>query len=126
MRIMIQQERSVKEYKRRFDSDLRHIKITLMRKKRSLHYDQWKNLVNETKKTILENPSEFFCRELPSSEIITLAIEKVFEDFFIDQKIRAVQNNKVIQKENNQIVDRPVYNWITRVIFKDIRCKKGN
>lgn len=87
-------DRKVKAYKRKFDRELRHIKVLFMIKKRSLPDQQWINFVFETKAAILENPEEFFCFELPDKKITKAAIEEVFEGFFTDQKIRDTQRRR--------------------------------
>lgn len=95
-------EGQVKAYKRKFDRDLRHIKVLFMKKKNAMPREEWVNFIHETKACILENPEEFFNFRLPSKEVVHAAIEQVFEGFFIDQKIRDNQRSRVIKKEDDQ------------------------
>lgn len=88
-------EKVVKAYKRKFDSALKHIKVILLLKKKTLPYEEWLLLVHQTKSAMINDPSEFWCGELPSSEITTEAIEKVFEGFSADLRSRNAQNRNV-------------------------------
>lgn len=86
--------------------------VILMQKKRSLTADQWRNLVNETKTSLLKNLDDFFCGELPPSETTTDLVEEVFKNFLMDLKIRSIQRKIVIPKENADNGERPKYTWI--------------
>jgi hypothetical protein len=88
------EDQRVKAYKRKFDRALRHIKVLLLRKKEEMTMEEWEAFVNETKVTILNNPHDFFCFDLPIREVTTAAITQVFEGFAQDQKIRAVQSGQ--------------------------------
>jgi len=84
-------EPSVKTYKRRFDRELKHIKLILTRERVRLPVDEWLELVEQTRQSILASPTEYFCEELPAEAIFNTAIEQVFAGFLEDQRIRAVQ-----------------------------------
>jgi hypothetical protein len=88
-----EEDKRIKAYKRKFDRALRHIKVLLLSKKEEMKAEEWESFVAETKLTILRNPGEFFCFELPLREITTAAIVQVFEGFAQDQKIRSIQSN---------------------------------
>ena len=92
------EDRRVKAYKRKFDRALRHIKVLLLHKKQEMTLEEWENFVSETKMTILKNPGEFFCFELPGRDVTNAAIIQVFEGFAQDQKIRAIQSNQFFLK----------------------------
>lgn len=89
-----EEDKRIKAYKRKFDRALRHIKVLLLNKKEEMTTEEWEALVMETKLTVLKNPGEFFCFDLPMKEITNAAILQVFEGFAHDQKIRAIQSNQ--------------------------------
>lgn len=84
----------VKTYKRRFDRELKHIKLILTRERIRLPVDEWLQLVAETRQSILDAPEEYFCEELPAEAVFCTAIEQVFAGFLEDQRIRAVQTGR--------------------------------
>ena len=86
-------EKMIETYKRKFDRDLKHIKIILTSERRRLPYSQWLDLVHETREIILRSPEDFFCYELPSKTILSAAIAKIFVSFLKDQRIREVQSS---------------------------------
>lgn len=90
-------DRKVKAYKRKFDRDLRHIKVLFMKNKAVMSHQQWVDFIHETKASILENPEAFFSFELPPRKIMIEALELVFDGFFVDQKIRDTQQSKVVK-----------------------------
>ena len=92
------EDQRIKAYKRKFDRALRHVKVLLVRKKEEMTTEEWEALVMETKLTILKNPEEFFCFDLPIREVTNAAILQVFEGFAQDQKIRAIQSNQFYLK----------------------------
>lgn len=87
-------EPSIKTYKRRFDRELKHIKLILTRERIRLPVEEWLQLVEETRQSILDAPGEYFCEELPPEPVLTTAIEHVFAGFLEDQRIRAVQTTR--------------------------------
>ena len=91
-------EPSVKIYKRKFDRELRHIKLILANKRHELNINEWLDLVQETKQSIINSPNEFFCMELPSETIFHAALEKVFEGFLADQRLLAIQTPRPFDK----------------------------
>ena len=87
-----EQIKKIKSYKRKFDTNLKHIKIILLTYKKSLPHKEWEALVSETKDCILNYPHDFFGPNLPDKFILKLAIAEVFEGFLKDLRIRDVQN----------------------------------
>lgn len=83
-------EYTVQFYKRKFDRELRHVKAALMLKKGAMTKPMWVRYVMATKKNILTNPSSFL-RSVPEEKILKSAIDKVFQGFMEDQKIRDAQ-----------------------------------
>jgi hypothetical protein len=83
-------EFSINTYKRKFDRELRHVKVILMSQKNAMTKHAWIRLVMATKKSILTSPENYF-RSIPEHEIYRLAIDKVFKGFLDDQKIRDAQ-----------------------------------
>ena len=83
-------EEVVKEYKKIYDRELRHIKVMMMSKKSTMPKNVWLNFVASTKQSILNNPHNFV-RSIPDKQTFTEAIELVFHGFLEDQKIRDVQ-----------------------------------
>jgi hypothetical protein len=80
----------VKEYKKIYDRELRHLKVMMMAKKNTMQKAAWLNFVSLTKESILKNP-ENFVRPIPDQRLFSDAIEQVFQGFLADQKIRDVQ-----------------------------------
>jgi len=87
-------EPGIKTLKRRFDRDLRHIKIILTHARHDLSVKEWLSLVQETKESILNYPEDYFCTELPPRSLLAEAIEKVFDGFLEDQRLLALQTSK--------------------------------
>jgi hypothetical protein len=87
-------EPSIQTYKKKFDRDLRHIKIILAHERHAMPVKEWLRLVHETKESILNFPEEFFCSELPARDLYSAAIEKVFAGFLEDQRLLAMQTSK--------------------------------
>ena len=84
-------EPSINAQKRKFDRELRHIKLILAHNRHHLNINEWLELVQQTKHSILNNPGDFFCMALPSGPVFHAAIEKVFECFLQDQRLLAIQ-----------------------------------
>ncbi|HEY0742098.1 MAG TPA: hypothetical protein VGD40_11580 [Chryseosolibacter sp.] len=85
-----QREFSVNAYKRKFDRELRHVKVILMAQKNAMTKHAWIRFVFATKKSITANPENYF-KSIPDKEIFQQAIDKVFQGFLDDQKIRDAQ-----------------------------------
>lgn len=85
---------SVKTYKRKFDKDLKHIKIILVGERRRLSIGEWLDLVRKTHEWMHNEPEHFFGGGLPPEEILHEAIDMVFQDFLEDQRLLANQTNK--------------------------------
>lgn len=85
---------SIKTYKKRFDRDLKHIKIILSQKRREIAVSDWLGLVQETKESILKHPEEYFCSDVPSTSIYFEVIDQVFAGFLEDQRLLALQTSK--------------------------------
>jgi hypothetical protein len=83
-------EFSINAYKRKFDRELRHVKVILMAQKNQMTKAAWIRFVMATRKSILINPETYF-RSIPEKEIFIQAIDKVFKGFLDDQKIRDAQ-----------------------------------
>ncbi len=81
---------SVNTYKRKFDRELRHIKVILMSQKHTMTRHAWIRFVFATKKSIVANPENYF-KSIPDKEIFNKALDKVFQGFLDDQKIRDAQ-----------------------------------
>lgn len=80
-----------KKYKRKLDSELRHVKLILTKERSQLPVKEWLELVDETKHSILSKPEEYFSFELPPQPVLVSVIEQVFLGFLEDQRLRAVQ-----------------------------------
>jgi hypothetical protein len=78
-------------FKRRFDTALRHVKLILMFYRGAIPNDDWTNLLNQTKQSIIQNPRDFFGDNIPPAEITTEAINQVFDGFMHDIRIRRIQ-----------------------------------
>jgi hypothetical protein len=100
-RSLNQEDKIVKSYKRKFDRALRHVKVSLIHKKDEMPPSEWEVLVSKTILSVLNNPEEFFCFELPAPELTTAAIVQVFEGFRQDQKVRAIQSNQLVSRNLN-------------------------
>jgi hypothetical protein len=87
-------EEKIKIYKRKFDAELRHVKVILLSNKSTMEHHEWIRLVLSVKRSIKANPKDFFCIELPIPEIAMQAIDRVFDGFFEDQRIRKLQQGK--------------------------------
>ena len=87
-------EPSVRTYKRRFDRELKHIKLILTRERLRLPVDEWLTLVEDTRQSILDRPEDYLGTELPPPAILATAIEQVFAGFLEDQRLRAVQTGR--------------------------------
>jgi hypothetical protein len=83
-------EFSVDNYKRKFDRELRHVKVILMSQKNAMTKHEWIRLVMATKKSILASPETYFA-STPEQTVFKQAIDKVFKGFLDDQKIRDAQ-----------------------------------
>ena len=83
-------EYSVSTYKRKFDRELRQVKVGMMSQKNNMTKHAWIRLVLATKKSILANPENYF-RSVPQKDVFKQAIDKVFKGFLDDQKIRDAQ-----------------------------------
>jgi hypothetical protein len=81
---------TINAYKRKFDRELRDIKVMMMSHKNSMTKHAWIRLVMATKKSIMANPENFF-RNVPEPHILKEALDKVFQGFLDDQKIRDAQ-----------------------------------
>ena len=85
-------EESLKTCKRKFDKQLRHIKVILAQKRHQLTVKEWLTLVYETRSSILKSPEDFLCGTLPPPKLLSAAIERVFSDFVEDQRLLANQS----------------------------------
>jgi hypothetical protein len=90
-------EPSLKTYKKKFDRELRHIKIILAHERHNMPVKEWLHLVYETKASILDSPDEFFCCDLPLPSSFRSAIEKVFDGFLEDQRLLALQTSRTFR-----------------------------
>jgi hypothetical protein len=78
-------------FKRKFDSLLRHIKLILINYQSTLPNEEWVKLIYETRESIKFHPEEYLGPDLPSQEIVSAAINQVFEGFLRDIHLRKVQ-----------------------------------
>lgn len=83
-------ENNINLYKRKLDRELRHVKVILMRQKSSMVRHEWIRFVMATKRSI-QADAENFLRSVPDPEIRKSAIDRVFQGFLDDQKIRDAQ-----------------------------------
>jgi hypothetical protein len=90
-------ELRVKEYKRKFDGHLRHVKAILMVYKRYLPKEDWQKLVDQTILCIHQYPEDFFGADVPDQRILKQAIDAVFHGFLTDIHVREVQRLKKYQ-----------------------------
>ncbi len=93
---------TIKTYKKRFDRDLRHIKLILAQERRKLPVKEWLVLVEDTKQSILNCPRDFFCRDVPPEPVFSTALEKVFDAFLEDQRLLALQTSKGFRKPHSR------------------------
>ena len=91
-------EISVKVYKRELDRELRHIKLILAHERHSMPAAEWRQLVQQTKESILKAPQDFLCKDLPSRTLFFKSLEKVFEGFIEDQRLLSIQSQKTFVK----------------------------
>ena len=91
-------DKNVKSSKRRFDAQLRHVKVILLNLKKTLPEDQWLTVFHETKKCILNHPADFLGDGLPDMQVTEQAIDKVFDGFLSDMHIRNVQAFRTINE----------------------------
>ena len=84
-------EARMKSYKRKFDSNLKHVKLILLQYRETLPESQWQILFEETRQCILKHPTHFLTGELPDSKTLTLAVDLVFSGFQRDLHVRKVQ-----------------------------------
>jgi DNA-directed RNA polymerase specialized sigma24 family protein len=87
-------EPSIKIYKRKYDGELKHIKIILSQERRRLPVREWLDLVQETWDCVLEYPEDFFGNDLPPTWLLSMTINKVFEGFLEDQRLVANQTTR--------------------------------
>ena len=91
-------ETSVRTYKRRFDRELKHIKLMLNQERLRLPVDEWLELVANTQRSIYARPQDYISGELPPAPITARVIEQVFASFLEDQRLRAVQTGRPFRK----------------------------
>lgn len=84
----------VKTYKRKFDRELKHVKVILTHERQRLPVDEWLELVKNSRESILSEPETFFGDDLPANPVLHEAIDKVFESFLEDQRLLANQTEK--------------------------------
>lgn len=84
--------KKAKVYKRRFDAKLKHIKVILMASLKNMSSEEWSTFLEETKESIVKNPTHFLGDDLPSPEITKEVINHVFNGFLQDVKVRKVQS----------------------------------
>lgn len=88
------EERNINSYKKKFDKELRHIKLILMNRKNAMSLREWMELITYTKKAIISSPGNFF-REIPEDKILKAAVDKVFAGFLEDIRIRDSQKTGI-------------------------------
>lgn len=88
-------EQTLNAFKRRYDRQLRHVKVILMLQKEDMPRDGWEQLIESTKQSIISCPQDYLKGELPEHPILVASIERVFEGFRQDQKIRDLQKKRV-------------------------------
>jgi hypothetical protein len=81
----------IKMHKRKFDSQLRHIKVILVSYRKTMPQQQWLDFFYEVKECIIKYPDHFICSELPNKRITHQIINLVFDGFLRDVHIRQVQ-----------------------------------
>lgn len=84
-------DRKINGYKRKYDRQLRHVKLILMTSKTQIPMEEWIRLVYATKKSVINHPEQYLEGEIPDRKILIQSIERVFKGFFEDQKIRDSQ-----------------------------------
>ena len=88
---MLMTDRKINGYKRKYDRQLRHVKLILMSNKNQIPTEEWIRLVYATKKSVINHPEQYLDGEIPDRKILILSIERVFKGFLEDQKIRDSQ-----------------------------------
>jgi hypothetical protein len=84
-------DRIIKMHKRKFDSQLRHIKVILVSYRKTMSPQQWLDFFFEVKECIVRYPDDFICSELPNKKVTHQIINLVFDGFLRDVHIRQVQ-----------------------------------
>jgi len=84
-------DRTLKMYKRKFDMQLRHIKLILVSSRKTMPHSLWLNFFYDVKSCIARYPDHFICCALPEKKITRQVIDLVFEGFLKDIHIRQVQ-----------------------------------
>ncbi len=77
-------------YKRKFDRDLRYVKVMLMNQKKTMAPGEWIRFVHSTMRTIMNEPQNYL-EDVPEKNILVPALYRVFKGFLEDQKIRDAQ-----------------------------------
>ena len=82
-----------------FDDHKRFFRITLwpylemLLSKQSDHpLEVWLNMIDQTRARIISNPQQYLGNELPSLDVTTQLITKVFEDFIV----KSVPENELL------------------------------
>jgi hypothetical protein len=88
---MLMTDRKINGYKRKYDRQLRHLKLILMSRKNEIPTEEWIRLVYATKRSVINHPEQYLVGEIPDRNILILSVERVFKGFLEDQKIRDAQ-----------------------------------
>ena len=68
-------------YEAQFNKWLDPFMVMLAARKNSLPLYDWLILVERTKNSIIQNPSQYLGHELPASEVIENSVSAIFSDF---------------------------------------------
>jgi len=68
----------IKTIKRVVNNQLEPIKVTLMKRKPTMEHDEWVNLVDRTKQSILKSPDQYLERVNPTHDELVFILDKIF------------------------------------------------
>lgn len=93
-------DRELKMHKRKFDTQLRHIKQIMVAYRKTMPQQQWLAFCAEVKNCIIKYPDHFICSGLPPKKLTREIIDLVFDGFLKDIHIRQVQAFRDTTKAN--------------------------
>jgi hypothetical protein len=69
----------------------------------TLPREEWEVLLEETKQSVIRNPTDFFGSNVPPIEVTTEAVLQVFDGFMQDIKIRRIQAFRTIPARQSTV-----------------------
>jgi hypothetical protein len=71
--------------KRKINNQLNPIKVMLMNRKQNMSKEDWLNLVTNTRRSILDHPSQYIYKDWDENLPIEIVIDQIFDEFLKDQ-----------------------------------------